>query len=116
MYNFKKFNIMFGFPFENLKPTLYHVTEKENEFEIEVSAPGHTKDTIDVGVENSKLIIETIDDKFEQSTFVKPFKIVFDVSKFDTDEITAKVKHGILKVTVPKQTKKITKSVKWLNK
>jgi len=61
-------------------------------------------------------IIETIDEKFEQSTFVKPFKIVFDVSKFDTDEITAKVKHGILKVTVPKQTKKITKSVKWLNK
>ena len=90
-----------------------NVFENENEFEVEVAAPGFKKDEFNIEVNNNTLTIsseheEKIEEKekkatrkeFSYKSFERTFTLPKDVNE---DEITAEYNDGMLKVHLPKK-------------
>ena len=101
---------------------LSNVLEKENEYQIEISAPGFKKEDIKIELENDILKISSAyeDQKeekqegyyrkeFSKSSFERSFTVPKTANK---NEISASMEDGILTVTIPKQEEKKTESVK----
>ena len=99
-------------PTETTVPAV-NVKETDNEFELEVAAPGMKKDDFDINLENDLLTVssERKEEKEEenadftrrefsyqsfQRTFTLPENMV------DSDKIDAKYHDGILRVRLPK--------------
>ena len=93
---------------------LSNVSENENEYLVEISAPGLKKEDIKIELENDVLkISSSVEDKkeeknenyyrreFYKSSFERSFAIPKGVSK---DEISATMDNGILIVEIPKIT------------
>lgn len=92
-----------------------NVIENENAYEIEVAAPGMTKDDFNVHIdENNNLVIameKKVEDKDEKKNG-RYLRCEFSYSKFqqtiilpddvDKEKIAAEVKHGVLTVELPK--------------
>ena len=92
-----------------------NVKESENEFNIEVAAPGMKKDDFSVSVDNDRLTIsaERKDEKkdednenftrqeFSYQSFQRTFQLPNNV--VDADKIKASYNNGILNVNVPKR-------------
>lgn len=92
-----------------------NVIENENAYEIEVAAPGMTKDDFTVHIdENNNLVIameKKVEDKDEKKNG-RYLRCEFSYSKFqqtiilpddvDKEKIAAEVKHGVLTVELPK--------------
>ena len=98
--------------FEKRNSGLSNIVENENEFLVEVSAPGLNKDDIKIELENDilKISSEVEDQKeennngyykreFYKSSFERNFTVPKNVNK---SEISAGMVNGILTVTIPK--------------
>jgi len=92
-----------------------NVKENDNEFQIEVAAPGLKKEDFQLHLENGRLTIssEKKDEKVEKDgekvtrkefsyqSFQRSFNVAEDV--VNADKIAAKYNNGILHVTLPKR-------------
>lgn len=91
---------------------LSNVLENENEYRIELSAPGLKKDDIDIELENDVLKISSnFEDKKEENNegyyrrefYKSSFERSFSVPKgVNRDDISATMDNGILIVSIPK--------------
>ncbi len=89
-----------------------NVLEDEDNFAIEVAAPGMTKENFNIEFDNGKLIIKAeVEKKEDSKNYVKrefnysSFSRMFTVSKnkVDDSKIGASYENGVLKVTLPKR-------------
>lgn len=98
--------------FESRSHGLSNISETDNEYVIEISAPGFKKDDVKIEIENDVLKISSDfeDEKeekndsyykkeFYKSSFSRSFTLPKTVKK---DEISATMTDGILTVNVPK--------------
>lgn len=89
-----------------------NVRETENEFKLELAAPGKSKDDFNIQIENASISIssenETSDETNEESytrkeysfnSFKRSFRLPQNAN---SDEINAKYDNGILIVSIPK--------------
>jgi HSP20 family protein len=93
---------------------LVNILENEEQFEIEVLAPGFLKENFGLKVEENKLVISA---KLKEATeaneknyslrefYKKPFTRTFNLpkEKINEDEIKANYFNGILQITLPKR-------------
>jgi len=127
------FNDLFETFVPAIRPTstapAINVIEKENQYDVEVAAPGMTKDDIKVTLnEEDNLVIDLekkVEDKQEEKESGRYLRREFSYTKFhqtlllpddvDREQIAANVEHGVLKVTLPKikpeETKKERKVI-----
>ena len=103
-----------------------NVMENEKEYEIELAAPGLTKEDFQVHVDEDNNLVINMEKKaenHEKKHHGKYLRREFSYEKFqqmlllpedaEADKIEAKVEHGVLNVTIPKKTKEeIQKAVK----
>ncbi|MBS0011732.1 MAG: Hsp20/alpha crystallin family protein [Bacteroidales bacterium] len=88
-----------------------NIKETEDDFMIEVAAPGMKKDDFSIHYDNGRLTIssekeEVYDDKynrreFSYQSFCRSFEVADNV--IDNQKISAKYKDGILYITLPKR-------------
>ena len=91
-----------------------NIAEKENEFTVELAAPGYKKEDFKVSAEDGMLTVsaETKQEKKEDgkeytrkeyscSSFQRSFQLPDNVKE---DDINAKYEDGILKLQIPKKT------------
>jgi len=90
-----------------------NIIENDDSYVIELSVPGHTKESFEVNVERNQLRISTSKSfgdstetdsykmrEFSQMAFSKSFHISDDIN---VDNISAQCKNGILSVILPKR-------------
>lgn len=92
-----------------------NVKENKKEYKVELSAPGFEKEDFNIQIDKNVLTISATDQEskeerdederllrqeFKSSSFSRSFTLPEDI---DTENITAKQKHGILKITLPKR-------------
>ena len=111
--------------FKNSTPV--NISESDQNFMIEVIAPGLSKDDIQISMEDNTLSIsyeketrnksEEKDDENKQVRFLKneysyeSFKRSFRLNdKIDADKIAAKYENGVLKIDLPKKELAIAKN------
>jgi HSP20 family protein len=100
-----------------------NIKETENEFEVDMAAPGMTKDDFRIELNNSVLTISSekqSDNKtnegknitrreFSYKSFSRSFTLPAIV---ETDKISAKYENGILRLNIPKKEEAKPKPVK----
>ena len=100
-----------------------NIKENENEFEVEMAAPGMTKDDFKIELNNSVLTISSEKQNENQSkegenitrrefsyqSFSRSFTLPVIV---ETDKITAKYENGLLRVNIPKKEEAKPKPLK----
>lgn len=101
-----------------------NIIEKEDQYEIQLVAPGLSKDMFSLGVENNVLTVsfekkeerETKDKflrwEYEAESFTRSFALPKNV---DTDKIKAQYENGVLKIGVPREKPekaKLSKQIK----
>ena len=99
-----------------------NVSERENEFEVEVVAPGYNKADFKIKLEKDLLTIsaetkenqeqkegeKVIRREFTSSAFSRSFTLPDHI---DGDQISAKYENGLLRVAIPKLEKKVEDDV-----
>lgn len=112
--NFWNTNWLSDFGFENNKSTpAVNVIENNDDYRIEVAAPGLRKDDFHINVENRVLTISSekenkVDEntgryvrkEFSYSTFTRSFSLPESVSE---DKIKANYYEGVLSIELPKR-------------
>lgn len=105
-----------------------NVIERENEFEVEIAAPGMTKEDFNINLTKDNELVISLERKsekndkenngkekkhgqyirreFSYSSFRQSFTLPETI---DTEKIAAKMEHGVLEITLPK--KEVTKEV-----
>lgn len=100
-----------------------NVIERDNEFEVEVAAPGMTKEDFSINLTHDNELVISLERKSEKNDKEKKhgqyIRREFSYSSFrqsftlpetiDAENISAKMEHGVLKITLPK--KDMTKEV-----
>ena len=81
----------------------YQITENGLVFNIELA--GKSKENVKIFKEDSSIVIKVEDNRYEISYEDYIFR-----SKYDFDNVKAKMKNGLLTITVP-QIKKIQKNI-----
>ena len=81
----------------------YQITENGLAFNIELA--GKSKEDVKIFKEDSSIVIKVEDNRYEISYEDYIFR-----SKYDFDNVRAKMKNGLLTITVP-QIKKIQKNI-----
>lgn len=96
------------------------IVENANEYQITASMPGVDKQNVNVSVEDHILILEgkavqvepencrNITREFEVGNYRRSFELSDEV---DTSAVKAKVKNGLLKVTLPKREESKPKKI-----
>lgn len=92
-----------------------NVMETENEYKVELAAPGLTKDDFNVYVDEDNNLVVNVEKKTEDSEKAKDGRYLrreFSYSKFqrtlvlpddvDKDNISARVENGVLNIDLPK--------------
>ncbi len=88
-----------------------NVITNEDDYRVQISVPGLTKDDIKISVDNSIIKIshekEDTDEKtfFFTHSFEKSYRLPDDV---DDKKIEGKIENGILEVIIPRSKKKIS--------
>ena len=103
-----------------------NVIERENEFEVEIAAPGMTKEDFNINLTKDNELVISLERKSEKNDKEKgekkhgqyirrefsytSFRQSFTLPEtIDTEKIAAKMEHGVLEITLPK--KDVTKEV-----
>jgi HSP20 family protein len=103
-----------------------NIKETENEFVVEMAAPGMAKEDFKIDLNNNLLTISSEKQaeshteegknitrrEFSYQSFSRSFALPAIV---ETDKITAKYENGILKVTIPKKEEARPKPLKQIN-
>jgi len=100
-----------------------NIKENENQFEVEVAAPGLSKDDFRIEVENDVLTLssekeeskENQDENFKRKEFsYSSFRRTFTLPEnlVDADKIQAKYTDGVLNVVLPKKEEAKPKPVR----
>ena len=95
-----------------------NVSESENEYKVEVAAPGLTKEDFNIRIDEENNLVISMEKKSESKEEKKDRKYLrreFSYSKFeqtmilpddvDKEKIGAAVENGVLDITLPKLTK-----------
>lgn len=88
-----------------------NVITNEDDYRVQISVPGLTKDDIKISVDNSVIKIshekEETDDNsfFFTHSFEKSYRLPDDV---DDKKIEGKIENGVLEVIIPRSKKKIS--------
>ena len=93
-----------------------NVIESENDYKIELAAPGMTKDDFNVRIDEDNCLVISMEKKNENKDEKKGGRYLrreFSYSKFqqtlvlpddvEKEHISAKVEHGVLTVDIPKK-------------
>lgn len=93
-----------------------NIKETDTNYEIELAAPGMTKEDFTIKIENGNQLVVTMEKKLEQKEEKKESRYLrreFSYSKFqqamilpedvEKDKIQAKMEHGVLIIDIPKQ-------------
>ena len=93
-----------------------NIRETETDYEVEVAAPGMTKEDFNIKIDNNNQLVVSMEKKEEHEEGKKEGRYLrreFSYSKFqqalilpddvEKDKIEAKVEHGVLTITLPKQ-------------
>ena len=93
-----------------------NIRETETNYEVEVAAPGMTKEDFNIKIDNNNQLVVSMEKKEEHEDGKKEGRYLrreFSYSKFqqalilpddvEKDKIEAKVEHGVLTITLPKQ-------------
>ena len=93
-----------------------NIIEKDNEYEVQIAAPGVCKDDISVHINEDNYLVVTVEEKKENDEKDKKGMFLrreFSYSQFrqtlalpdniEPDKIEATQKNGILKVVIPKK-------------
>jgi HSP20 family protein len=95
--------------FQTNRPAV-NVVENNDDFVLEVAAPGYDKKNFSINVDNNQLTISASRDTNQNENYAlrefhtHGFERVFDLSKsIDTEKINASYRDGILYVTLPKR-------------
>ncbi|HMP28597.1 MAG TPA: Hsp20/alpha crystallin family protein [Saprospiraceae bacterium] len=97
------------------KSVAANILETENAFEIELAVIGHSKESINISIEENILKVEgninAKDQKYKLKEFgVQSFKRSFNLPKnIDKDMIKARFENGILIINLPKSVPFTTK-------
>ena len=99
-----------------------NVIESENNFRIEVAAPGMTKEDFNVTLDENQNLVISMEKKTDQKEEQKEGRFLrreFSYSKFqqtmvipdnvDKEKISAKVEDGVLNIDLPKLTEEESK-------
>lgn len=89
--------------------------EDEEKFQFEISLPGYTKDEIELHLDDSTMLVEaSIDQEKTESSFLKQsFRKSFALPPIsDQAKIGARLKNGILEISVPKMVLPKPKKIK----
>ncbi len=105
-------------PRMNVTAPAINVKENKNEYDIELAAPGTTKDDYNVSLDNDGNLVIKLEHKnskkdenkkehylrreFSYSNYEQVLSLPDDVEK---DNINAKVENGVLRVTLPRTAK-----------
>ena len=96
------------------------IYEKNGNVHIELDVPGFNKEDIKLDVDDGILTIEATknDEKedegknyYRKERVYGTFKRQFNVGNIDENKIDAKFNNGVLKITLPKETKKESKKL-----
>ena len=88
-----------------------NVITNEDDYRVQISVPGLSKEDIKISVDNSVIKIshekEETDDKsfFFTHSFEKSYRLPDDV---DDKKIEGKIENGVLEVIIPRSKKKVT--------
>ena len=89
-----------------------NIKDSEEEFVLEVAAPGRTRDSFNIELNNDRLIVSSIEKneieenirftrkEFDYSTFKRIFRLPETI---DNSKINASYKDGVLLITLPKK-------------
>jgi HSP20 family protein len=118
------FSSIYGSEFTGLQSSVpVNVIEKENEFVLEIVAPGYTKEQFSINIEKDSLIVTALENSTNSENEksirneyrAKGFKKTFTLPELtDGENISAKYVNGILTLNLPlkqevkEQTKQIT--------
>ncbi len=99
-----------------------NILEKDNEYDIEVAAPGLEKEDFKIDVENDVLTVSSQKEDVSEEKNEKFMRREFSFSSFqrsfilpdsaDTDQIKATHKNGVLRIQVPKKEESKKKAPK----
>ena len=97
-----------------------NVSESENEYKVEVAAPGMTKEDFNIRIDEENNLVISMEKKSESKEEKKDRKYLrreFSYSKFeqtmilpddvDKEKIGAAVENGVLDITLPKLSRNI---------
>jgi len=97
----------------NFRSPSTNIIEHDDLYIIELSVPGYSKEAFDIQVDKNHLVISTVKSEqetkendsyklreFTKASFSKSFKLSEDI---DTEKISAKCDHGILRIDLPKK-------------
>lgn len=94
-----------------------NVIETDKEYKVELAAPGMSKEDFKISVDDNRLVVsmEKKEEKNEEDKNSKYLRREFSYSKYEQklllpdnikdDQITAKMKHGVLHIEIPKDHK-----------
>ena len=74
-----------------------NIRETETNYEIEVAAPGMTREDFTIKIENNNQLVVSMEKKHEQKEDILPDDVV-------KEKIQARMEHGVLTIDIPKQT------------
>ncbi len=104
-------------PRVNATAPAINVIERENEYDVELAAPGMTKDDFKVSLDEEQNLVVTIEKKQENEdkkeeghylrrefSYTQYHQTLLLPDDVDRDKIEATVNHGVLTVKLPKLT------------
>tara|TARA_R100001594_G_scaffold6917_1_gene19193 strand:+ start:2897 stop:3214 length:318 start_codon:yes stop_codon:yes gene_type:complete len=90
--------------FAQKHPVKFHVEKSDEAFDIEIAAPGISKDQVDVNIKEDVLSVaydqkQEEDGSFFCSSFSKSWTLPKDI---DVDKVSASYSSGIFKINLPR--------------
>ena len=91
----------------------YKLDNNDNEYVVEITLPGYTKEDVQVKFEKDYLrLIHKETEEKKNSYWVKDFdQKIFVGNDVDTEKISGKLENGILKIVLPKREDSKSKNI-----
>ncbi len=102
-----------------------NVVENDNQFEMEVAAPGLVKEDFEIRIDDNHLVISAKKEQKEEVTGQRYTRREFNFTSFERsfklpemveiDNINAKYENGVLTITLPKKDETKVKAIKTID-